>query len=395
VDIRQKVLEQITEDEVVALAQKLVRIESYYGVPNVETAVAECICDYLRGEGIASEAKEIFEGRSNAYGTLEGTGTGKTLLFCGHIDTVPPNNMETEPFEAYIEEGKIYGRGTADMKGGVAAMLVAMAALKRAGVKLRGTVKFAGVAGEESPNTSEGARALVEQGKVADMAIVGEATNLNIAAAHKGMEWLKIEVKGRAAHGSVPEKGVNAIMKATKVLQAIENKIVPKLKERVHPLVGTPTINIGRIQGGVLNNIVPDFCWFSLDRRWIPGETLEGVIREIQEVITELQKLDPDLEAKIIRQGETFGRGPMEIPVSHPLVQVVTQAATEVLGQEPKIMGVVYWTDGAHLAKAGIPTLIFGPGDIAEAHAAVEFVDIKQLYKAAQVYALTALNICL
>jgi succinyl-diaminopimelate desuccinylase len=393
-DVRQKVLEQITEAEVVALTQQLVRIESYFGVPNVETAVAKYISSFLKAEAIDSEIKEIFDGRSNVYGSLLGQKTGPTLLFCGHIDTVPPNNMEIEPFNAYIEDGKIYGRGAADMKGGVAAMLLAMAAIKRAGVKLKGAIKFAGVVGEESPNTSEGARALVAEGKVADMAIVGEATNLDIAAAHKGMEWLKVEVKGKAAHGSVPDKGVNAIVKAAQIIQAIEEKVVPELKKRKHPLVGSPTINIGRIEGGVLNNIVPDSCWFSLDRRWVPGETLEGVMGEIQDIIDELKKQDSELEAKLIEQPETIGRGPMEIDPAHSLVQVVSKAATQVLGREPEVKGVVYWTDGAHLSKAGIPTIVFGPGDIAQAHAAVEYIDIKQLYKAAQIYALTALEIC-
>jgi len=393
-DIKQKILEQITEEEVVALTQKLVRTESYYGVPAVETAVANCIGFFLQTEGINAEVKEIFDGRSNVYGELTGDGAGPTLLLRGHLDTVPPNNMEIEPFKAYLENGRIYGRGTADMKGGIAAMLLAMAAIKRAGVGLKGTVKFAGVVGEESPNTSEGARALVANGKIADMAIVGEATKLDIAAAHKGMEWLKIEVKGKAAHGSVPEHGINAIVKATKLIQAIEQKIVPKLKERKHPLVGSPTINIGRIEGGVLNNIVPDNCWFSLDRRWTPGETLDEVMGELQAIIDELKKEDPDLDAKLIEQPETMGRGPMEIEVTHPLVKAVSQAATKVLNREPEVKGVVYWTDGAHLAKAGIPTIVFGPGDIAQAHAAVEFIEIKQLYQAAQIYALAILEVC-
>jgi succinyl-diaminopimelate desuccinylase len=234
-DVRQKVLEQITEAEVVALTQQLVRIESYFGVPNVETAVAKYISSFLKAEAIDSEIKEIFDGRSNVYGSLLGQKTGPTLLFCGHIDTVPPNNMEIEPFNAYIEDGKIYGRGAADMKGGVAAMLLAMAAIKRAGVKLKGAIKFAGVVGEESPNTSEGARALVAEGKVADMAIVGEATNLDIAAAHKGMEWLKVEVKGKAAHGSVPDKGVNAIVKAAQIF-APEFITILDLAVEVSPL---------------------------------------------------------------------------------------------------------------------------------------------------------------
>ncbi|WP_227761847.1 M20 family metallopeptidase [Zhaonella formicivorans] len=393
-DLQQRVLQEIKREEVVALTQELVRIPSYYGVPGVETKVARFIADFLQREGITAATEEIFEERSNVYAALPGKAGGRSLLFCGHIDTVPPHNMEIEPFEAYLAEGKIYGRGAADMKGGVAAMLVAMAALKRAGVQLSGDVRFAGVVGEESPNTSEGARALVEKGIKTDMAIIGEATNLEIAAAHKGMEWLKIEVRGKAAHGSVPQNGINAISKAAKIIQAIETGVVPRLKQRIHPLVGSPTINIGRIEGGVLNNIVPDSCWFSLDRRWIPGETLEEVLSELQAVIDGLHAEDPELEAKIIQQPETLGRGPMEIESDHPLVLALGHAVRQQLGKEPVVKGVVYWTDGAHLSRAGIPTVVFGPGDIAQAHAAVEFVETEQLFKAAQIYALTALEVC-
>lgn len=303
--------------------------------------------------------------------------------------------MEIEPFQAYIKEGKLYGRGAVDMKGSVAAMLAAMAALKRAGVEFRGSIKFAGVVGEEAPGTSEGVRALIKRGIGADWAVVGEATGLEIACAHKGMEWLKIEVRGKAAHGSVPQQGINAITKAAKIIQALETKVVPRLKERVHPLVGSPTLNIGRIEGGVQANIVPDYCRFILDRRYIPGETLEEVRGEVQEVIAELKREDPELDAQIVPQRESTGRGPMETAVDHPLVKALQRAGADILGHEPVVKGVDYWTDGAHLVKAGIPTVVFGPGHIAQAHGAVEFVEVEQLVKAAKVYALTALELCL
>lgn len=394
-DIKERVLKEIKKGEVVTLAQELVRIPSYVGVPGVETAVAKHIAAYLEKVGLEGELEEVLEGRFNVYGRLKGKEAGPTLLLCGHLDTVPPYDMEIEPFEAYVQEGKLYGRGTVDMKGSVAAMLVAMAALKRAGVDLKGSVKFAGVVGEEAPSTSEGVRALIKKGGAGDMAIVGEATNLEIACAHKGMEALKIEVVGKATHGSVPQKGINAITKAAKIIQALETKLVPKLKERSHPLVGSPTLNIGRIEGGVQTNIVPDFCWFTLDRRYIPGETLEEVRGELQELIQELQKEDPELKARIIPQRESSGRGPMETPVDHELVKALGKATKEILGQEPVVKGVDYWTDGAHLVKAGIPTVVFGPGDIAQAHGAREFVAVEELLKAAKVYALTALELCL
>lgn len=393
-ELSERVLREIQREEVVRLAQDLVRIPSYLGIPGVETGLAEYIAAYLQRQGVKSELEEIFDGRCNVYGSLPGTGRGQRLLFCGHLDTVPPHNMEIEPFAAYLDDGKIYGRGAVDMKGGLAAMLAAMAALKRAGAVLAGEVHFAGVVGEESPNTSEGARALAAKSKVADMAIIGEATSLHIAAAHKGMEWLKIEVKGKAAHGSVPEKGVNAIIKAARIIQAIEQELVPRLKDRVHPLLGSPTLNIGRIQGGILNNIVPDSCWFSLDRRWIPGETLEDVLGELQAVIDKLKAKDPELEAVLVEQQETVGRGPMEIPLDHPLIKALATVIDQQFAARPVTKGVVYWTDAAHLARADIPTVVFGPGDIAQAHAAVEYIDADQIYQAARIYALTALKVC-
>ncbi|MEI7884655.1 MAG: M20 family metallopeptidase [Clostridia bacterium] len=392
----ESVLDLIKKSEVVALTQELVRIKSYLGVEGVETELAEYIAKFLQDNGMGAKLQEVFAGRCNVLGSLTDFKqvSGKRLLLCGHMDTVSPEQMEIEPFTAYLKDGKLWGRGSVDMKGGLAAMLIAMKAVHQAGIKLTGDVLFAGVVGEESPNTSEGARYLADQEKIADMAIIGEATKLGIAVAHKGMTWFKITVVGKAAHGSMPEAGINAIVYAAKIIEKINNSLIPKLAMREHHFVGKPTLNIGKIEGGMQNNIVPANCWFSLDRRWIPGETIEGLQLELEEIIRNLQQDYPELQATVIEMPETQGRAPMEIDVKHQLVEVLKAAVGEVCSTNPPLIGVVYWTDGAHLAASGIPTVVFGPGDIHEAHAAVEFVDTEDLYQAALVYAKVILEIC-
>ena len=392
----ERVLNLIKKAEVVALTQELVKIKSYLGIEGVETELAEYIANFLKDNGIGAKIEQVFDSRYNVLGSLQNFTevTGKKLLLCGHMDTVSPDQMEIEPFTAYINDDKIWGRGTADMKGGLAAMLIAMKAVRQAGIKLTGDVLFAGVVGEESPNTSEGARYLAVQEKIADMAIIGEATKLGIAVAHKGMTWFKITVIGRAAHGSMPEAGINAIVYAAKIIEKINNTLIPQLAEKKHYFVGKPTLNIGKIEGGMQNNIVPASCWFSLDRRWIPGETITDLQQELEAIIQTLQEDYPDLQALVQEMPETVGRAPMEIDVDHQIVRALEHAVSDVCLTKPTPIGVVYWTDGAHLAAAGIPTVVFGPGDIHEAHAAVEFVNTEDLYQAALIYAKVILEIC-
>jgi acetylornithine deacetylase/succinyl-diaminopimelate desuccinylase len=391
---KKDVLQHIEDNEVVMLTRELVSIPSHYKVEGGESDLAEHIQRRLTREGIEATTQSVFDGRSNVYASMKGNEEqGKSLLFCGHIDTVLPGGMDHEPFAADMKNGLLWGRGSVDMKGGNAAMLLAMMAVKRSGIELKGSLHYAGVVGEESPNNSEGAKHLVSRGLIYDYAVVGEATALKVAGFHKGMSWLKVRVKGKACHASKPKNGINAVSIASRMIVALEDVLVPKLAERNHPYVSAPTLSIGRIQGGLQNNTVPDECWFSMDRRLIPGESIEGATQEIRETIGQIAEAYPGASFSIEEEPETEGRSTLESGVDNELVDALAMEIEAITGEKAQVGGVDYWTDGAHLARMGTKTVIFGPGDIAQAHAATEFVAVDQLVASAKIYARLAVNL--
>lgn len=387
-----EVLKLIDKEELIELTRNLISIPSHRLTKGREKRLGQFLADTLAKEGIDVYLQEVEEQRENVIGMIKGTGEGQSLMLNGHLDTIPPVGMP-DPFSPRIMDGKLYGRGAADMKAGLGAMAYALMIIKRAKIKLRGNLLFAGVIGEESG--SRGTAFLARNGPKADMAIVGEPTNLDIVIAHKGTEWLEIIVKGRAAHGSVPQEGVNAIIGATKVIQAIQERLIPKLQERRHDLLNPPTINIGVIRGGEQPNIVPDECKLQLDRRWLPTETLEGIIGELHHILTELTRADPQFSATLKRMEETstIPHHPLETPATHPLVRTVKEVLQD-LKVDTSLRGVDYWTDGALLNQADIPTVVFGPGSVAQAHSDEEFVELDSVLIAAKAYILTALRIC-
>lgn len=393
-DKKQQVLQHIEKDEVVSLTRELVSIPSHYKVEGGETQVAEHIQKRLTEEGICSETETVFDARSNVYACIPGTDTStKKLLFCGHIDTVLPDGMDHEPFAADLKDGLLWGRGSADMKGGNAAMLMALIAIKRSGIELKGSLYYAGVVGEESPNNSEGAKRLVERGEFYDYAVVGEATSLKVAGFHKGMSWLKVRVKGKSCHASKPQNGVNSVSIASRMIVALEDELIPVLSTRSHPYVSAPTLSIGRIQGGLQNNTVPDECWFSMDRRLIPGESVQSAIEEIRNTIQKVADDYPGSAFIIEEEPETQGRSALESGVANELISALAEEIESHTGEKASVGGVDYWTDGAHLARLGTKTVVFGPGDIAQAHASTEFVSVDQLVSCARIYARLAINL--
>jgi len=225
-------------------------------------------------------------------------------MFNGHMDTVPPYNMVIEPFGAEVKDGYIWGRRTSDMKGPIASMLIAMLAIKRSNYKMKGNIIFTGVLGEEEQ--SDGTEALVKSGIKADGAIVGEPSNYEYALGHRGLEWIEIKIKGKAAHGGVPHLGINAISKAAKLITRIEEKLMPKLEERYNEFMGPSILNFGRIEGGSQPSTVADSCSIQIDRRYIPGESVESVFNELQEIIDEIKHEDPQFDAELIRMENNF-----------------------------------------------------------------------------------------
>ncbi len=377
-------LEALDLERVVRLTRELVRIPSV-NPPGEEAAVASYLADYLRDAGLTVEVTEVLPGRPNVLATLDLGDGGTTLLLNGHTDVVVPGEgWDGDPFSGEVRDGKLFGRGSADMKGPLAAMIEATLAVGRSGVLRRGKVVLAAVMGEEYGGL--GTKALVRQRFRADHAIVGEPTELRPVIAHKGTIRYEIAVEGRAAHGSVPEAGVNAIYKMMDVVAELQ-RLHERLAGRHHPLVGSPTLNVGTITGGTGTCIVPDRCAITVDRRVVPGEPPEGTRQELEEVLETLRARDPELRATLTLQNVAPA---MEIAADQPVVAAIRRATWEVLGQDPGVHGWTATADSNMLVNdLRIPTVLFGPGSIfAVAHKVNEYLPVDELKAAAQIYAL-------
>lgn len=383
-------------NELTKLAQSLIRIPSHKDVQGREKEVANYIYNFCIANGIEAKLIPIEGERCNIIAYLRGDGTGKTLMLNGHTDTVPPYNMTIDPFAAEIKEDAIWGRGAVDMKGPIASMIISMLALKRSGAKLKGDVIFTGVIGEEE--RSEGTEYLVKSGLKADGAVVGEPSNYEYAIGHRGLEWLEIIVKGKAAHGGVPHLGINAIEKAAKLIEKIRIDLYPKLQERYNEYMGPSVMNFGVVQGGSQPSTVADKCSIKIDRRYIPGETVESVLREYKDIIDSLKTEDPDFDAEIIRMPNnmlTLDHLYLITASSDPIVIAVREAIKEVIDKEPIITRRRGWTDAALLSNyANIPTVVFGPGNISFSHTKDERIEISQLADAVDIYTKIIQSFC-
>jgi acetylornithine deacetylase len=330
-----------------------------------EAEIAAHIARWGADAGMETEVLEETTGRPSVLVCARGTGSGRSLLLCGHIDTVGVEGM-ADPHVPRIEGDRLYGRGAYDMKAGVAAALVA--AREAAGRGLSGDVIVAAVADEEhaSIGVQEALRAVA-----ADAAVVTEPTELELVIAHKGFVWSEVRVAGRAAHGSRPHLGVDAIVKTGPLLSAI-GELDAGLAERQHPLLGRPSVHASLIRGGDELSSYPAECVVSLERRTLPGETAEQVEREVADVLDRCRTADPGLEAE---QRTLMVREPFEIGPDVELVELLRAAASGPMGREPGLGGASYWADSAFIAAAGIPTVLFGPGGEG-AHAVEEWVSL-------------------
>lgn len=383
-------------DDLVDLTQELIRRPSHVNHPGREREVGLFLGEYCKRLGFDVNIKEIVDGRVNVIVTLKGSGGGRTLLLNGHLDTVPPGNMDFDPYAADIEDGYILGRGTVDMKGPIAAMITMMHAVKESGLKLKGDLIFTGVIGEEEQ--SEGTEDLVKSNIKADGAVVGEPSSYEYSAGHRGLEWLEIRIKGKAAHGGMPHLGINAIEKAAVLIQAIKEEIYPKLAERSNPLMGQSVMNFGHIRGGIQPSTVADSCIIQIDRRYVTGETVASVIGEYQSVIDRIKEADPEFDAEIVRMPNnmlTMDHLPLETGLDDPIAVAVKEALSTVLGKEATLSTKRGWTDASLLANyAKIPTIVYGPGNISFSHTKNEKIAIKELQEAVEVYFLTAVGFC-
>ncbi|KAF2965092.1 hypothetical protein GQX73_g8471 [Xylaria multiplex] len=349
----------VDTDDPVALTQTLVQIDSVnptlVPVPGTgETAIARYIKAWLEHRDIESHWIEPVQGRPSVIGVVRGKGGGRSLMFNGHIDTVTLSGYDGDPLSGRIEDGKVYGRGAADMKGGVAAALVALASVQ--GLGLSGDVIFAGVADEEAK--SMGTEHVLQAGWHADAAIVAEPTNQEIVYAHKGFVWLEVDIFGVAAHGSLPDIGVDAIVKAGYFLVELD-KYAARLKDKEpNSPAGPPSVHASIIRGGEEVSSYPALCSVSIERRTVAGETPEAVEYEVRSILATLKDNVKNFDFNV---RTTFSRPPFSISKDDPFVLATVNAVGNSLGETPVLRGEGFWADSALLSAEGIATLIWGP----------------------------------
>lgn len=357
-------------DHVVALLKDLVAIDSVNPtlVPGAagEANIAAAIAAHMLALGLDVETQEVAPGRPNVIGVLEGTQPGRTLMFCGHVDTVGVDGMRA-PFDPVVRDGLLYGRGSQDMKGGVAAMIDAARVARDRGFR-KGRLIIAAVVDEEYE--SLGADALVT-GWTADAGIVTEPTDLQIGVGHKGFVWAEIETRGRAAHGSRPTEGRDAIVRMGRVLQRLEALDRTLQARPAHPIMSTGSLHASTIEGGRELSSYPDWCRLQVERRTVMGETAEGFGREIEAIIAEIRGEDADFEAS---SRLMFARPPYEVPATSDLPAALA-AAVRSTGTDTRTTGMSFWTDAAILGGAGIASVLFGPGG-AGLHSPEEYVRV-------------------
>jgi acetylornithine deacetylase len=365
----------LSSDAVVGLLCDLIRIPSINpsladGDDAGEEKIAAFATGWLHDRGVRSRLEEACPGRPNAVGEV-GDGDGPTLVLCAHLDTVEVTGMTIPPYDPVVRDGRVYGRGAYDMKGGVAAIMCAAAELAKE--KIRGRLLVALVADEEY--TSKGAEHFVAH-HPADACILTEASEGRLVLAHRGFVWIDVVAKGRAAHGSRWDLGKSAIGTMGRIVAALENFDTNDLRKRVHPLVGPASMHCARIEGGIgISTYAPE-CRLEIERRTLPTETAAQAVEEIREIV---RVIDPQAEVT-----HRFSRTSLLTDRSAPVARCVRESATSIAGTAPEEIGVAYWMDAAIFAGAGIPSVNYGPAG-AGAHEPVEWVDAESVVTCARV----------
>lgn len=381
---------RIPKNSAIDVLRRLVRINSVnpdVGEGPGEARIAKEIARMLESDGLEVEMQKVSGDRYNVIGILRGEDGGDSLMLSGHMDTVGVKNMEIAPFNPKIKDGDLYGRGSCDMKGGLAGMISAAKALAKSDVKLRGDLYVSGVVDEEY--LSIGTEKLVEKYKT-DGAIVGEPTRMGVGIAHMGYLWIEIETWGRSAHGSVPEKGHDAIVDMARIIDELE-RMKTELEEKQHPLLGSPKIHASTVTGGQAWSIVPDYCRLGVERRTLPGENardgMEEMRRAIKNVVSNYSGVKADAKLNLVRN-------PFQVEKTARLASCVAQASAMVTNTS-RFVGVPYWSDASiFFDKGRVETCLFGPGDINLAHSPIEYVPVVQVENSAHVYAQTAVSFC-
>jgi acetylornithine deacetylase len=376
-------------DSAVALLRDLVAIDSrnpslVAGAPG-EAPIAGHLGEVFRAAGIDVSTVDAAPGRPNVVGVLEGRTPGRTLILCGHTDTVGVEGMSA-PFDPVVKDGRVYGRGSQDMKGGVAAMVDAARQIALQGRLERGRIVVACVADEEL--ASLGAEAFVRDWR-GDGAVVTEPTDLQIAVAHKGFAFVEIETRGVAAHGSRPAEGRDAIFRMGRLIGLLEQLDRNLQAGDRHPLVGPASLHTSRVEGGREPSVYPDQCFLQIERRSIPGEAIDRPLREVESLLAALKRQDPEFEGYA---RSSFSRQPFEIAPDAELPQMLAAACTAA-GTPSSFVGMSFWTDAQLLSGAGIPSVLFGPGG-AGLHSIEEYVRIDEVQTCRDILVDLAIRFC-
>ncbi|MCL1985755.1 MAG: M20 family metallopeptidase [Betaproteobacteria bacterium] len=375
---------KISVHDVVDLLCAMLRFDTT-NPPGNEKPLAEMLAAFMSEKGFAVELTDLGNNRANVTARLNGNGERKTLLFNGHLDVVPPGQMAWEhasPFDPVVKDGKIYGRGSSDMKGGLAAMIVAATAVKATGRALKGDLIITCSADEESG--SLGARDFRQKGGLENVGaiIVGESSSCGINIAEKGALWIEIYTVGKTAHGAFPEQGINAITAMNAVLTELTNYT---FSYQPNKLLGHPSLNISTIQGGVKTNVVPDRCVLTLDIRTVPGMEHNGIVKDIQAICERVKTERPGLSIEV---NPINDRPAVETVANDPFIVMAQEVIRDNFGREESVHGVSFYTDAAiFLPGTNIPAILYGPGEAAMAHQPNEYVPIAGLEEAARFYA--------
>jgi succinyl-diaminopimelate desuccinylase len=386
----QQVITHIEQDEAIEFLRALVRDPSINPPGDTRESIRVC-AEKLASEGFETEIISDLEIMPNLVATKR-FGAGPTLLFNAHVDIVPTGTESAwshPPFAADLADGRVYGRGAGDDKASVTAQVMSAIALARSGVELAGTLIVNVVADEETGGRHGAGYTVATLKQLPDFVIVGEQTLNRVCVGEKGFASTEVIVHGRAAHGALPWEGVNAIEGMAAVIMALRAELWPKLEERTHPYFHHSSASINMIDGGVKQNVVADRCRIYIDRRIIPGEDPQADVDEVREVAERAVNDMPGLRVEVVGQG--MGRAMMSAPDS-AIVQAMLAANTQ-LGLYTNLTGFSMGTDGRHFAGAGVPTIIYGPGDPKLAHVPDEWVGVDEVMQATKAYALAALEL--
>ncbi|WP_066319183.1 M20 family metallopeptidase [Bacillus sp. FJAT-29814] len=382
--LQSKVFDRIDEKEAVQFLQSLIQVNSV-NPPGNEKEVAEVIQSFLKTCNLQVDLDDLGDNRANVFVTYPNGGKDdKFLVYSGHLDTVPTGKVkwEHDPFSGEVVENKVFGRGTTDMKSGVAAMVLALKYLDQAGVKLNGKLQFVGTAGEEVDGF--GAKTVVEKGQIdkATALVVSEPSENQIFHAHKGCLWLEITTYGKTAHGSMPDKGINAILPMNEIINRLQSY---QFDYTPHPVLGKPTLNIGTIEGGVKTNVVPDQCKLTIDIRTVPGQSNEQILQDIEDLV---KAVASNYEIKVLNSMASVGTDE-----SDDFIKLAIETGKNHLNLELKPTGVNYYTDASvYCPHLQVPAFIFGPGIPTLAHQPNEYVEIDKFIESIQYFIALAID---